>query len=113
MSRKRREKSMRESSTRPAESQLDPIDAMLVRARRMRQKGEPRRALVTLRQAVNLDEKRARSWALLGAMSRRLGLDLEAARAFEQARWLNARAGFTRRAEVCGRLAARAMPHAA
>ncbi len=68
MSRKRREKSMKETATRPVEVALDAIDAMLLRARKLRQKGDARRALVTLRHAVNVDENRARSWALLGAM---------------------------------------------
>jgi Tfp pilus assembly protein PilF len=113
MSRRRHDKSSKERATRPVEVGLDAVDAMLLRARKMRQKGDARRALVTLRQAVNVDEKRPRAWALLGAMSRELGLDVDAARAFEQARWLNARAGFTRRAAVCERLAARAMPDAA
>ncbi len=66
MSRKRRDKSMKPSRAL-ADVELDAIEAMLLRARKLRQKGEERRALVTLRHAVNLDETRARSWALLGA----------------------------------------------
>jgi Tfp pilus assembly protein PilF len=92
---------------------LDAIDAMLARARKLRQKGEERRAFVTLRQAVNLDETRARSWVLFGAMATELGLDDQAARAFEQARWINAQLGFDGRASVCERLAESAMRDAA
>jgi len=106
MSRKRRERSNPNEAKPVVEAPLDSVDALLLKARKLRKKGEDRKAFVTLRHAVNLDEKRPRAWALLGAMAERMGLDDEAARAFDQARWLNVQGGFARRAAVCERLAA-------
>jgi Tfp pilus assembly protein PilF len=103
MSRRRREKQPKE--TRPVEQPLDAVEALLLRARKLRHRGETRKALVTLRQACNVDEWRARSWAILGAFSAELDQHDEARRAFERARWLNARAGFAKRAAMCAALA--------
>lgn len=84
----------------------DPIEALIRRSRRCRQRGETRRALVLLQEACALDERRPRTWALLGARLADAGRREEAAAAFEQARWLCARAGEKARAAVTARLAA-------
>jgi len=82
----------------------DPVEARIVRARKLRAKGDRRRALVLLREACAYDAWRARPHAILGALCVELGLREEAARAFKQASWLQARAGAERRAEVTARL---------
>lgn len=84
----------------------DPIEALIYRSRRCRHKGDTRRALVLLREACALDERRPRTWALLGARLAENGRREEAAAAFDQARWLSARAGEKARAAVTARLAA-------
>ena len=94
-------------------SPADPIEALIARSRKVRAKGDPRRALVLLRQACALDEWRARTWTLLGAYLGRAGEVEEAQRALKQARWLRARAGDTARAAATARLAERLEPEAA
>jgi Flp pilus assembly protein TadD len=84
----------------------DPVELLVAKARRLRQKGERRRALVLLRQACALDEWRPRTYTLLGIQLAREGHREEAAQALNQARWLRARAGETARAAVTARLAA-------
>jgi Tfp pilus assembly protein PilF len=84
----------------------DPIETLIRRSRRCRQRGDTRRALVLLREACALDEWRARTWTLLGARLIEAGRRDEAAASFEQARWLRARAGDKARAAVTARLAA-------
>jgi hypothetical protein len=90
--------------TKVARTTDDPIEALILRSRRCRQKGEPRRALVLLREACVRDEWRARTWALLGAFLVELGRRDEASTAFGQARWLRARAGDGARVAVIERL---------
>lgn len=85
----------------------DPVEALVVRARKLRQKGDQRRALLMLREACHLDEWRARTWTLLGAFLGELGQRGEAVTALHRARWLRARAGEKARAAVTARLAAR------
>jgi Flp pilus assembly protein TadD len=91
----------------------DPVETLIARSRKVRAKGDVRRAVVLLRQACALDEWRARSWTLLGAILAREGATEEAARALNQARWLRARAGEKARAAVTERLAARVLTDAA
>jgi Flp pilus assembly protein TadD len=91
----------------------DPIETLIARSRRSRAKGDARRALVLLRQACALDEWRARTWTLLGAMLARQGATEEAGRALNQARWLRARAGEKARAAVTRRLVERLEAEAA
>lgn len=87
----------------------DPIELLVIRARKLRQKGDRRRALVTLRDAANQDEWGARTWTLLGALLAEMGQRAQAADAFERARWLRARAGDKARALVTARLAVRVL----
>ena len=82
----------------------DPIEAMITRARKLRGRGDDRKALLLLRQACMLDEWRARSWTLLGVMLARASRGEEALRALNHARWLRARAGEQARATVTARL---------
>ncbi|HSN97499.1 MAG TPA: hypothetical protein VLS89_04340 [Candidatus Nanopelagicales bacterium] len=91
----------------------DPIEALIRRSRRCRQRGDSRRALVLLREACTLDEWRARTWTLLGALLVNLGRRDEAVGAFDHARWLRSRAGEEGRAVVTARLAAEARRMAA
>jgi len=93
--------------------ELDPVEQMIAKARKMRVRGDLRGATVMLRRACNEDEHRARSWTLLGALLARMGQDGEALRAFKQARWLRLRAGDKARAAVTERLAAHLLPEAA
>jgi len=85
----------------------DPVEILIGRARKLRQKRDLRRAVVMLREACNLDEWRARSWTLLGALLGEMGQRTEAVQAFHKARWLRARAGEKARAAVTAALAAR------
>jgi Flp pilus assembly protein TadD len=91
----------------------DPVEALITRARKLRERGEARRSLVLLRQACALDEWRPRSYTLLGVQLAREGRHDEAARALNQARWLRARAGDRPRAAATERLAAQLLPAAA
>src|SRR5262245_32228794 len=88
-----------------ARASCDPVEQLVARARRLRRKGETRRALVLLRQACALDEWRPRTYTLLGVQAAREGLVAEACQALNQARWLRARAGDKARAAVVARLA--------
>ena len=99
-----------EASAAPAS---DPIEALIARSRRERARGDTRRAVVLLRQACALDERRARTWTLLGAILGRAGAKSEAVQAMNQARWLRARAGEKARAAVTARLAADLLADAA
>src|SRR5262249_4528546 len=83
----------------------DPIETLIARSRRERARGDMRRAVVLLRQACALDEWRARTWTLLGAILGREGAKDEALQALNPARWLRARAGQNARAAVTARLA--------
>lgn len=83
----------------------DPVEALVMRSRKLRQRGETRKALVLLRQACALDERRPRVWTLLGVHLARLGFGEDAAQALKQAGWLHARAGEKARAAVTKRLA--------
>lgn len=91
----------------------DPVETLIARSRKARAKGDGHRAVVLLRQACALDEWRARTWTLLGALLAREGARAEAAQALNQARWLRARAGDAPRAAVTARLIARLVPAAA
>jgi Flp pilus assembly protein TadD len=82
----------------------DPIEQLVVRARKLRQRGEMRRAVITLREAANRDEWRPRTWTLLGDLLARTGQRAEAARVLQRAQWLRARAGDEARAAVVERL---------
>jgi hypothetical protein len=93
-----------EQSIAAARAPDDPIETLIARSRKLRARGEARRALVLLRQACALDEWRARSWTLLDVNLARFGAADEARQALHQARWLRTRAGEGARAAVTARL---------
>ena len=66
---------------------------LLAKARRLRDRGELRRALVALREACLRDERDAALWTLYGALSARHGRDDDARRALRHALWLRKTAG--------------------
>ena len=73
---------------------------LLRRARRARQRGERRQALVALREATLLAETDATLWALYGSACARANRLEEAQRAFGQALYLRQRARDTARANT-------------
>ncbi|EYF00479.1 hypothetical protein [Chondromyces apiculatus] len=91
----------------------DAVEGLIRRSQRSRQRGDERRALVLLRDACKLDEWRARSWTLLGALLVAQGRRDEAVEAFDHAHWLRLRAGEDARAQVTARLASQARRQAA
>lgn len=91
----------------------DPVEVLITRARRLRRRGETRRALVLLRHACALDEWRPRTYTLLGVYAAREGLTHEAEQALNQARWLFGRAGQKARAAVVARILDGSTPAAA
>jgi len=82
----------------------DPIEVLVRRSKRQQQRGDQRAALVLLQRACSMDEWRARTFTLLGALLCEVGRSDEAERAFMHARWLRRRAGEVSRAEVTMRL---------
>jgi Flp pilus assembly protein TadD len=86
----------------------DPVEALIGRARRLRTKGEHRKAFALLREACALDEWRGRPSALLGAWLVEEGLEAEAAQRIRHAQWLFRRAGEEGRARALDRFLARA-----
>jgi Flp pilus assembly protein TadD len=86
---------------------VDPIDALVERARRLWTRGESHRALLLLRDACHQDEWRARTWTIFAARLAEVGQREEAAQAFNRARWLRRRDGDGARVAVIERLAAR------
>lgn len=74
------------------------------RARRLRQKGEFRRAAVALREACALADGDAARWMLLADLHARLGKRREAERAMKQALYLREQGGEGRKAQVIRRL---------
>lgn len=96
----------RATTTSPLDP-VDPIDALVERARRLWARGEIHRALSLLREACHQDEWRARTWTIFAARLAEVGQREEAAQAFNRARWLRRREGDGARVTVIERLAAR------
>jgi Flp pilus assembly protein TadD len=95
------------------DAELDPIEVLVSRARRLHVKGDPRRALVLLREAAARDEWRARTFTILGARLIEARRYDEARSALRHACWLRSRAGERGRAAATERLLARVSPAAA
>ncbi len=74
----------------------DPIQ----RARRHRERGDDRKALLLLREACCRDERDARLWTLFSVQCWRMGKRDEALRAMRQSLWLRERERDERRARV-------------
>jgi Flp pilus assembly protein TadD len=86
---------------------------LAVRARRLREKGELRRASLALREACHLDESNASRWMLYGTVVAQLGRRDEAEQAMRHALWLRERGRDLRRAAVIRRIILKlaAVPH--
>jgi len=82
-------------------------DMLIERARRLRRKGERRKAVVALREACLRDERSAWTWTLYGVWLAELGRTGEAESALGQALWLRRRAGDEARARVTERILTR------
>lgn len=82
----------------------DPIELLIRRSKRQQRRGDARAAVLLLQQACSMDEWRARSFTLLGALLTKIGKNEEAERAWLHARWLRQRSGEASRAEVTMRL---------
>jgi Flp pilus assembly protein TadD len=78
--------------------------SLVDRARRLRRKGESRKALVALREACLRDEENAAIWTLYGALLARAGKLDEARRALVHAHWLRKTCGDEPRMRVTARL---------
>ena len=85
----------------------DPVEQLVARAKRLRHKGEERRAFQVLREACQLDEWRPRPHALLGSWLLDAGQREEAHQRLRHARWLCSRAGSEGRALAIDALLAR------
>ncbi len=94
-------------ATTTSPTPLDPVDAIVERARRLWARGEIHRALSLLREACHQDEWRARTWTIFAVRLAEVGQREEAAQAFHRARWLRRREGDGARVTVIERLAAR------
>lgn len=82
----------------------DPIEALIRRSKRQLRKGDARTAVVLLQRACSMDEWRARTFTLLGALLTNVGKNDDAERALLHAHWLRQRAGEMSRAAVTERL---------
>ena len=78
----------------------DPVEQLVARAKRLRHKGEGRRAFQVLREACQLDEWRSRPHALLGSWLLDAGQRDEAHQRLRHARWLCSRSGSEGRARA-------------
>jgi len=87
-----RRRSARKLVTTPA-VETDRVEALIASARRIRRRGDERRARQLLREACALDEYRPRTFALLGAWLAQAHIRDEACQRFRHARWLALRAG--------------------
>lgn len=87
------------SYRRPTAASLDDArDALVAKARKLRARGEVRKAAVALREACMRDESAAALWTLYAALEAKLAHAEEAARAFKHALWLRRSAGDAERA---------------
>lgn len=82
------------------QSQTTPVDDRLQRARRLRLRGEQRKALLLLREACCLSEHEARLWTLYSVQCWRTGHRDEARAAMRRALWLRQRENDQARAHV-------------
>jgi cytochrome c-type biogenesis protein CcmH/NrfG len=94
-------------ASQPAHEPQQRADILARRARRLRQKGELRRAAIALREACALFEGNAARWMMLGHLHVRLGNQRDAERAMKQALYLREQGGERRKAQVIRRLLSR------
>lgn len=79
-------------------------DTLVRRARKLRLKGEVKKALIALREACLMDERAAWLWALYGALLGHAGRQDDARKALRHALWLRRSAGDTPRVRSTQRL---------
>ena len=89
-------------------SPSDPLEQRVEQARRQNRRGEPRKALVLLREACFCAGGDARLWTLYAAQSWRMGRLDDTRQALRQALWLRERANDEPRARVLRTLIAAA-----
>jgi Flp pilus assembly protein TadD len=77
-----------------------PGDPLVLRARRLRRRGEQRRAMLILREACHAAEDCARLWTLYAAQCMRVGKRDDATDALTRAIWLRERERDSARAKV-------------
>ena len=77
-----------------------PGSPLVLRARRMRRRGEQRRAMLLLREACHASEDCARLWTLYAAQCMRVGRREDATDALNRAVWLRERDRDAARAKV-------------
>jgi len=87
-------------------------ESLIERARRLRRKGETRKAIVAMREACLRDDGAAWEWALYGAWLAEAGRTSEAEEAYAHALWLRRKSGDSARARTMQRLLAH-LRHAA
>jgi thioredoxin-like negative regulator of GroEL len=88
-------------------SPIERADELTDRARRMRRRGESRRALVALREACLLDERCASRWLLYARVLVEAGKLDDAERAMKQSLYRREQTGDEKRANVVRTLIAR------
>ncbi|MFO0662254.1 MAG: hypothetical protein U0165_20850 [Polyangiaceae bacterium] len=86
--------------THPPLDLIDRTAALVEKARKLRRKGETRKAVVALREACLVSENQPSVWCLYGALLAEIGKREEAENAFRQALWLRKREGDIARARV-------------
>lgn len=82
----------------------DSIETTIARARKLRQRGDIRKAMVALREACLRDERCAWVWTLYGAWLTQQGRHDDARHALRHALWLRKASGDAPRARVTQRL---------
>jgi tetratricopeptide (TPR) repeat protein len=82
----------------------DRLSTMELRVRKLRGKGERRKAIVLLREVCLSDEQSARRWSLYGALLASEGRNDEAYKALKHALWLRRSAGDQARVRSTQRL---------
>lgn len=97
---------------RRTNTDLSAVDTLVERARRLRRRGESRKALVALREACTRDDRAAWTWTLYAAWLTELGRSEEAETALRHAIWLRKKDGDGARVHSTERLLAR-VRHAA
>lgn len=77
----------------PSAPPVDRLEQLVRKARKFRQKGEPRKALQTLREACLLDDQCAWVWTLYGSYLTHFHHPTEAQKAYRHALWLRRMGG--------------------
>ena len=102
--RRSRYRSIQQSSVFESDVDVDVVETpgapLVLRARRLRRRGEDRRAMLILREACHAAEDCARLWTLYAAQCMRVGRRDDASDALTRAVWLRERDRDAARAKV-------------